>query len=198
MNPVKTFVKTTLIGGVLFLIPLVILTLILTHALRFVRRIIDPLVIFPEHELASVAAAVVALVAASFVAGLVAHTTPGKRCSRWIEEHLLGGLPHYRMVKSMADGLMTIERAEDVQVVLANIEEAWQLAFVFERLPNGWLAVLLPQAPTPMSGTLMYLPPERVRPTGLTMTQAMLLVRRMGVGSAAALATVDLRLPASG
>lgn len=80
-----------------------------------------------------------------------------------------------------------------MEVVLARIEDAWQLAFVFERLANGWVAVLLPQAPTPLSGTVMYLPVERTRHVDLSTIQAMQLVKRLGVGSAQALASVDMR-----
>lgn len=47
-----------------------------------------------------------------------------------------------------------------------------------------------------MSGNVMYLPVDRVRPLGITMVQAMAIVKRMGVGSAKALSGADLTLPA--
>lgn len=62
-------------------------------------------------------------------------------------------------------------------------------------LENGWLAVFLPQAPTPMSGNVMYLEADRVRPLDITMVQAMGIVKRIGVGSGGALQGVDLALP---
>ena len=64
-------------------------------------------------------------------------------------------------------------------------------------LENGWLAVFLPQAPTPMSGNVMYLESDRVRPLSITMVQAMAIVKRIGVGSGQALHGVDLTLPES-
>ena len=57
------------------------------------------------------------------------------------------------------------------------------------------MAVFLPQAPTPMSGNVTYFPAERVRRLGITMIQAMTLVKRIGVGSAEALRGADLGLP---
>lgn len=194
MSPIKTFFKTTLVGGILFLVPLVLLGVVLVRGLSLTRKVTDPLVArFPQHDAVGLAVGIAVMLVVSFVAGLVARTSSGKRISHWVEEKLLGGLPQYRMVKSMAEGLLTIEHAENVEVVLAKIEEAWQLAFVFERLANGWVAVLLPQAPTPLSGTVMYLPVERTRHVDLSTMQAMQLVRRLGVGSAQALASVDLR-----
>ena len=99
------------------------------------------------------------------------------------------------MMKSMAEGLVKVERAEGVSPVLVNVEEAWQIGYLLEPLENGWVAVFLPQAPTPMSGNIMYLPEQRVRRLEIGMTQAMLIVKHMGVGSAAALAGTDLTLP---
>lgn len=46
-----------------------------------------------------------------------------------------------------------------------------------------------------MSGNVMYLPAERVRPLPITMVEAMSVVKRMGIGSAKTLRTADLTLP---
>ena len=62
--------------------------------------------------------------------------------------------------------------------------------------PNA-VIVFLPQAPTPMSGNIMYLPEERVRPLPITMVEAMSIVKRMGIGSSRALHAIDLALPKS-
>jgi hypothetical protein len=42
-----------------------------------------------------------------------------------------------------------------------------------------------------MSGNAMYLPADRVGPLGITMVQAMAIVRHIGVGSAKALRGAD-------
>ena len=132
----------------------------------------------------------------SLVAGLVARTNVGRRIMRWFENSLLGGLPQYQMVKSMAEGLADVESAESVDPVLVSIEGGWQIGYLLEPLNNGWVTVFLPQAPNPMSGNVMYLPADRVRPLGITIGQDMALVKHIGVGSAEALGSTDLRLPA--
>jgi uncharacterized membrane protein len=98
------------------------------------------------------------------------------------------------MVKSMAEGITQIKNAGGLKPALASIEDGWQLGYLLERLENGWVAVFLPQAPSPMSGNVMYLPAERVRPLDITMIQAMAVVKRLGVGSSDVLRGVDLRL----
>ena len=115
---------------------------------------------------------------------------------RWSENSLLGGLPQYRLVKSMAEGLAQVESTEGVNPALVSVEGGWHIGYLLEPLEDGWVTVFLPQAPTPMSGNVMYLPADRVRPLDITMIQAMAIVKRMGVGSAKALHGTDLTLPA--
>jgi len=140
-----------------------------------------------------VAALVLLLIA--FLAGLLARTSAGRRVTHWFEESILGGLPQYRMVKSMAEGLAQIEGGHGMHPVLVLIDEGWQLAYRLEELPGEWVAVFVPQSPTPMSGSVMYVAAHRVRPLQISMAEAMKLVKSVGVGSAQALRGVDL-LPA--
>jgi uncharacterized membrane protein len=80
-----------------------------------------------------------------------------------------------------------------VKPALVNIEDGWQIGYVPELLDNGWVAVFVPQAPTRISGNVMYLPAERVKALDISMMQAMAVVKRIGVGSAEALRGIDLR-----
>ncbi len=198
----KEFLKTTIIGGVSFLLPVAVILFILSYALRLVKRVAEPISqSFHLDQFGSVGGvgaatvlSVVVLVLISFVGGVVARTAVGKRITQWSETSLLGRVPHYQLVKSMAEGLAHIESATGLKPVLANIEDGWQIGYQLERLENNWVAVFLPQAPTPMSGNIIYLPTNRVRPLGITIVQAMSIVKAIGVGSAAALRGVDLKL----
>jgi uncharacterized membrane protein len=189
--------KDTVVGGLLFLVPVALLGLVLGKALKAVGRAAEPIAQrFPSNAVAGVALstviAVVFLLLACFAAGAFARTLWGRRTTAWFEESLLGGLPQYRMVKSLAEGLTQVQAAGGLRVALASVEDAWQLAYVMEQLDNGWSVVFLPQAPTPMSGNVMYLPPDRVRPLDMTVAQAMQLVKKLGIGSREALRGTSL------
>ena len=195
------FLKATIAGGLLFLLPMVLIVIVLGHAMRLAGKVAQPISkLVPLDALGGVGGvtvvAVLLLIFISFVAGLLARTSGGKRIMRWFENSLLGGLPQYQLVKSMAEGLAHVESAEGVNPVLVSIEGGWQIGYLLEPLENGWVTVFLPQAPTPMSGNVMYLPADRVRRLGITMAQAMAIVKRMGVGSANVLRGADLTLPA--
>jgi uncharacterized membrane protein len=135
----KEFFKTTLIGGALFLLPIVLVMVILTLL------------------------AVGLLILVSFGAGIVARTGLGSRISGWFANSFLGNLPQYQVVKSMAEGLSEVKSDSDLKPVLVSIADGWQIGYLLEPLENGWLAVFLPKAPTPTSGDVKYLPADRVR-----------------------------------
>ena len=198
-NPIKVL-KTTIVGGLLFLLPLVLVVLLLSHALRFAGKAVGPISEFLTLDkvfgpAAEESLAVLILVFISLAAGLIARTRFGRDIMRWTENSFLGGLPQYRLVKSVAEGFAQIENAENLKPVLVNIEEGWQIGYLLESLQTGWVVVFVPQAPTPMSGNVMYLREERVRPLAISMVETMSLVKHMGIGSSKALATADLALP---
>jgi uncharacterized membrane protein len=199
----KSFFKATVIGGVLFLLPAALVLFILSYAVRLVAKIAQPISDgLGLDELgdaggigAATGLAILVLVVLSLGAGMIARTGGGRQISRWFEASLLGGLPQYQMLKSMVESVAQFETSTDIKPALVSIEDGWQIGYLLERLHDGWVAVFLPQAPTPMSGNVMYFPIARVRPLDMTMVQAMTLVKRIGIGSAAALHGADLRLP---
>jgi uncharacterized membrane protein len=198
-----TFLKTTMVGGVLFLLPLAVVLMVLGYALGLASKVAQPISdrfdLQQWGDLAGVGLVTVlsalVLVFVSFAAGLVARTYLGERITRWFESSLLGRLPQYQMLKSMAEGLAQFENARGIKPALISIEGGWQIGYLLESLENGWLSVFLPQAPTPMSGNIMYLPADRVRPLSITMVEAMSIIKRIGVGSGDALHGADLKLP---
>jgi uncharacterized membrane protein len=197
VDPIKTFLKATLVGGLIFLVPVVLVLLVLQHALRLAGKIAQPIAaLLPVSHLGGVgvatllAAAILLLVA--FLAGLLARTGPGRRVTHWFEESILGGLPQYRMVKALAEGLAQIENGDGMRPVLMRGDEGWMLGYQMEELPDGWRVIFLPQSPTPMSGNVLYVEASRVKPLEISMVDAMQLVKRLGIGSAEKLRTANL------
>jgi uncharacterized membrane protein len=200
----REFVKTTIIGGLSFLLPVAIIIFILSYALRLVRRIAEPIShsLHLDHLVGAGIGAVTILSAAvlvliAFAGGIIARTAAGRRISRWSEDSFFGRFPHYQVIKSMAEGLAHIENASGLKPALINIEGGWQIGYLIEPLGKDWVVVFLPQAPSPMSGNVMYMPADRVRLLDITMVQAMSIVKAMGVGSGAALRGADFTLPSA-
>src|SRR4051812_35162833 len=117
------FFKATMAGGLLFLLPVALMAIVLKQAMQLVGKIVRPISNYLPLEAVvgvwgeTVLAAVV-LILVSLVAGLVARTNIGRRIMRSFENSLLGGLPQYQLVKSMAQGLAHVESAGSVDPAL--------------------------------------------------------------------------------
>ena len=203
MDKFVDFLKTTIVGGLVFLVPLVLVSMVLKRGLEIASKVAKPVVEnFPAHQVAGVAlgtiAAALLLTIVAFAAGLAARTERGRAITRWVGESVLGAMPQYRVVTSMAEGLTKIEQGDGLRPALVAIDDVWQVCYVLEELEHGWVAIFIPQAPTPMSGNVLYVTEDRLRRLDIGIGAAMQLVKRMGAGSAQSLKNVDLTLPALG
>ena len=190
MRNVWRFLRTTLVGGLLFLVPLVVLGAIVEKALRIAHRVSDPLAnrLFPDARPAVLLASAALLLALfCFLAGLLAMAGPARRMIAWLESGLLAKIPGYLLLKAASQSALGVESQSQYPVVLARIEDSWQFGFLVERLPDEHLAVYVPGAPNTMSGSVYFMSAERVRPSEIPMHLAMKCLRGMGAGSAALL-----------
>lgn len=188
MRTILDFIKTTVLGGVVFLVPVVLVVVVVQKALSLARPAIAPIVrVLPYESIGGVALATllgsVLLLAVCVGAGLVARTGAGRIFTSWVEQTFLGNLPGYRAFKSMTQELLAVETAPELTVALARIEDAWQLAFILEEHDDGLLTVFVPQAPTPMSGSVYYLSADRVKRLDVPVSRALLCIKRLGLGS---------------
>lgn len=186
------FIKTTLIGGVLYLVPIIVLLAIIGKAHEITSKLVEPLAAnFPEGLFGFGAVrllAIGALVLFCFLAGLFAKTNLAKRVSDWLESTVLSNVPGYTMIKGMSESMAGIEQSTGQEAVLARIEDAWQVAFLVERIEGGHVAVYVPGAPNPASGSVYFMTEDRIKPLHMPLTNALKCVRRLGVGSNAVLA----------
>lgn len=179
--------RATLIGGVLYLVPIVLLLAILGKAMQIAHQISPPLLRGIEaahlgHFLSPRIVAVLVLVLFCLAAGLFARTALAKRIGARLDS-TLANLPGYSFYRSMGDSLAGAEPAGVRAVVMVSIEDAWQIALVMDELEDGLLAVFVPDVPQGRSGSLYFMHPDRVRPLPISMKAAMLALRRMGIGS---------------
>jgi len=189
------FLRTTLVGGLVFLLPVVLLAWLGQKAMQVAVALSKPALRLLPPALAGdvvigAVAAALALVFLAFFAGLVARTGPGQRLMAWVENSLIGSLPQFNFVRGIADSIDSSEH-QHVEVVLVPADAGWALGFVFEPGTGDTVAVFLPGAPQWTSGSVVFAERSAIRPAGIGFTQAIAILRKLGVGSsdvAAALA----------
>jgi len=188
MKPVVDFMKTTIVGGLLFLVPAVLIILLVKNALELARKILMPIEkLLPIENIAGAAVehllAVVLIIAVCFAAGLAARTSPGAKLNAWLERAILRRVPGFGLIKRVTREMVNMESQSDLSVALARIEDAWVLSFIVEKLENGLLAVFVPSAPTPAVGSIYYLTEDRVKRLDVSVSSAIQCIMRLGVGS---------------
>jgi uncharacterized membrane protein len=183
------FIKTTLVGGFVFLIPAVIVVVALGKllgALKALTKTLSPL--FGVESLAGGLVldllAITVTVLLCFVAGLLAKRATARRLREKLDATLLNCFPGYAVVKGFAENLRhTEELSPSFLPVLVQFGDYARIAFETQREPSGRVAVCMPGAPNPWSGTVVYISKERVRPWQMTLTEALRNIRGLGKGS---------------
>ena len=188
MNKIWSLIRTTLIGGIIFLIPLILFILILQKAFALVKLLVDPIVKLipydmafglPMHRLLGITI----LIIISLLAGYLSQTKAARIFSAFLEEKILSKLPGYAFYKRMGVSMIGIDQGDSQQVVWIRLDDARQLAFLMEKLENDTSAVFVPDAPNPFSGTLLYVSNERIEVTDISPASAHKILRQMGSGS---------------
>ncbi|MDK3073345.1 hypothetical protein QO034_09510 [Sedimentitalea sp. JM2-8] len=180
--------KTTILGGLLFLAPLVVLIFILSKAFEFSRTLAVPLGrVFPMDRIAGVALsdilAVGLILFVSYLAGLVARGKVLAKPVARIERVLISVVPGYAVLKSTLAGLMGDTSVESLlQPVLIRLDDVHQIAFEVERLDDRSV-VFLPGAPSAWSGTSVIVDSKRVTYLSVPPHQVTGLLRVLGRGT---------------
>src|SRR5262245_57491715 len=135
----KNFIKTTLIGGVLYLVPLILVLVVVGKAFGVIQHLVQPIVASLElHDnLGLFVARVIAillLLVVCFVVGLFARTVIAKRMMAWLETSILSMLPGYGFLANLSDDLAGTHRRDGTkpEVRLARIEASWPIALLGE------------------------------------------------------------------
>lgn len=189
MNRALNFLKTTILGGLFFIVPLVLLILLVKHAVSIAIKVLEPIVkLLPVEKIAGVAVeylfSVLLLIIICFLAGLALRLGPGRKINEFAERMILRKIPGFGLIKRVINEMSDIDsRKSDFQVALAQIEDAWMLSFIVEQLDNGLLVVFVPSAPTPAAGSVYYLTEARVKRLDVPLSTAMQCIVRLGSGS---------------
>jgi uncharacterized membrane protein len=190
----RGFFRTTVVGGILFLVPVVAIIAIVEKALGLLDRLAVPLARWlAVRDVAGVPAprllAVLLLVLICFLAGLFARTRIARRFVDSLEARVLSNIPGYSFLKSLGASFAGMDDGQGGSVILVRIEDAWQIGFLMERMGNGEVVVFVPGAPGASSGSVYFMAPDRIRPLDVPMSQAVSCLRRLGRGSAALIRT---------
>jgi uncharacterized membrane protein len=194
MRALAEFSRTTLIGGILVLMPIYLALLLLLKALSAVMAVVAPVTsMVPAGAQFRQLIAILVILAACFIAGIVVRTGPGGRGIQALQRRLLEKIPGYSVLRSVIKRLSGDETSKAFEPALVELEEALVPALIVEELPDGQFVVLVPSVPTPVSGALYVMPAARVHRIGVPLTQVMKVYSRWGEGAGELVAAMRAR-----
>jgi uncharacterized membrane protein len=194
MKGLAELTKTTLIGGLLVVLPIYLSVLLLAKTLSAIFALLSPVTAaIPAGVQFRQLIAILIVIAVCFVAGIVVRTRAGLRAKNAFERSVLEKIPGYALVRGLSQRVSGDQNQAAFQPAFVELEDALAPAFIIEELEDGRYTVLVPSVPTPAAGSLFILPPERVHPVDVPFTQAVKVISKWGTGAGAMARGVSMR-----
>jgi uncharacterized membrane protein len=201
-----SILKTTAIGGIFFLLPLVVIGALLGQLLQIVwvaARSIHEYLPFRSvmgYTLLFLILLLLILLTC-FLAGIIARKSLARRFTEKVEKHLLMLFPRYAIFKEQLTGNIGGEVLRNqLSPVLVSVPEGQRIAMEVERgqaRGDNWVTVFFPGSPDPWSGSVVIVPASRVQSIEVPFTEAIATAEQLGRGSLRVLnAMADQRFPA--
>ena len=187
MKRLLDILKTTALGGIGILLPLLLLCLLIREIFEFVVALAVPItVLFPPGMLERLNApeliAVLLILGVSFLFGLAARTAMGKRLGRTIERGVIERLPLYSFVKNLSAAIMPSKEQGFKPGLLKSADGSKEPVYVIEEQDNGDFTVLVPWVPMSFTGSLKVVPSERIELLDITLMEFSRILSQLGMG----------------
>ncbi len=193
------FLKTTAIGGLLFLLPLIVLGALVGQIAPIVVAVSSFLNKYVPVKTASgvtllLGLSIAIILLLCFAAGMFARWSLGRKIAIAFEKRLALFFPRYSVLKDqMADTIGGDETKPQMKPVLVNFDEYYRIAFETERdEKQGFATIYLPGSPDPWSGKVVILTLDRVTRLDADFGDAVASCEQVGRGSIATIENLTL------
>ena len=188
MKDLRRLIRTTVIGGVLFLIPLVFVVVVFGKAFQIMKVVATPLgKLIPVESVAGFAMVEILTafitIVSCLLAGTLARSPWGRKLNEKLDAVLLQLIPGYAWVKGIAGGLQDEDAEEVLKPVLVRFDDHFQLALEVDRAADGLVAVFIPGSPDPRSGAVSYVTGDRIQPVDAGFQSVVRICKNLGRGS---------------
>jgi len=189
MERFKSFFKTSLIGGIVVILPTVIFLFFFKWLFRLVTDIIQPLtnLVVIRSNIKEIVAHILVLsiiAIGCFGIGVFVTTRLGKYIQEKLENRISKIAPGYGTIKEIVMQLIG-KKFPFSSVALVRIFENDTLvtAFITDSHPDGSYTIFAPTAPNPTSGFVYHVKGEYVHHVDIPIEEAMRSVITCGAGS---------------
>ena len=183
MRRFRDFVVSSLVGGLLVLVPLYLAILLLLKAAKSLVGLVKPFAgLLPDWVPADRLLSLILVLLVCFLVGSALRTRLGRAARDRVESSLFERIPGYGVLRSLTQQIAGYGQEKVWQPALAEIEDALVPAFVIEEFVDGRYTIFVPSVPTPLAGAVYVLGPERVHLLDVPFTVAIKSISRWGAG----------------
>ncbi|HWV65079.1 hypothetical protein [Chitinophaga sp.] len=190
MKNLFNYIKLTIVGGALLLIPLFVLVAVIVKAGSLVKRIVTPIAHRLPFQIPGIAKetllAILVLLLLCFLAGIFMHTGIAQRFKKLLEEDILVHIPGYSYLQALSIDKLTNSHSSTWKPATVQIDGNEVICFVIDETEH-YCSIFFPSAPIPSSGTVCAREKQDVRYLSISVSEAIAILRQLGKGSAAAL-----------
>jgi uncharacterized membrane protein len=202
MKTITSLVKTSIIGGVVFLLPLVLLVVVVGKAFNIMKTVSIPVAnLISAEKFAGYAVAdllaITALLVLTLLAGLLARSPIFDNFYQKLDAIVLQVVPGYSWIKGMTGSLSDADAEKTLKPVAVIQDDMVQIGYEVERLPDNWVAVFLPDAPDTRSGSVGFFTDDRIVPLDTNFAGIASCLKTLGRGSSGIMADSAGRLHTS-
>jgi uncharacterized membrane protein len=199
VKKLSEFLVSRVVAGLLIITPIYLAALLLLKAMKSLSRLVRPLAeLLPKWLPADRILSLLLVLFVCFLVGLAVQTPKGRTGWARIENSVFRRIPGYEFFRGFTQRLGGEAQDQTWEPALAEIEEALVPAFIVEELKDGRFAVFVPSVPTPFTGAIYILTPDRVHPLNIPLTQAIKVVSQWGSGCRDLIAAMETsKMPSS-
>jgi uncharacterized membrane protein len=185
------FLKTTVLGGLFILLPIMLLWMGLIEIGGLLAAMAAPIAdiladFFPQDYFENLTApgvvAFMLIVGASFVLGLAARSKWLKSIGRSIERSILYKVPMYRMLKIISSALIDTDTSDVDPALLMDGSGGGDPCYVMEKHNDGRATVLLPWSPASFAGSIRVVQQSNLQTLSCSIDEYSRSLSQLGVG----------------
>lgn len=191
------FLKTTAVGGLIFLLPLAVIGALLGYVYQVVLVVYEPLKAYLPVS-SALGLTILFLIAVSivlvvcFLCGLAARRAIARKFSQVIEKQLVMVFPKYTIYKDIVAGnIGGGALAPSLKPVTVRLQDMIRVGYEAGRTERGLVIVYLPGSPDPWIGSVALVEPDRVEPLAVDFNETAAICERLGRDSARLLRSIE-------
>lgn len=186
------FLKTTLVGGLVVLLPLGLFYFVVSFLFYTISGIAKPFLGLSDayeafkYPLLVDLFAFVFLVVLCFLVGLLVSTPGGQRLVDRVERRILFKLPYYGTLREAVHQLLGNSNMNLFRVVLVDLfnNDTLTTGFLTDESDGEYVTVFVPTGPNPTNGFIYHVKRNQIRHVDVKAEEAMRSIIGVGTGSA--------------